>query len=146
METLVDTNVLLRLLQPEHAQYSITSTALAGLRRQECDLCIAPQNLVEFWAVATRPVKENGLGLSPLITAGEIRVLRDLFRVLEGKPGIAEAWEKLVSGHLVSGKQAHDAHLVAVMKVHGVRRILTFNGADFRRYGSVEVIAPFSIR
>ncbi|MGA3074534.1 MAG: hypothetical protein ABSG56_12655 [Bryobacteraceae bacterium] len=100
METLVDTNVLLRLPQPEHPQYTIASTALAGVRRQESDLCIARQNLVEFWAVATRPVADNGLGLSPLMTAGEVRVLRD-------------------------------AHLVAVMNVHGVRRIPTFNGADF---------------
>ena len=146
MATLVDTNVLLRLLQPEHPQYAIASMALAGLRRQESDLCIARQNLVEFWAVATRPVAENGLGMSPLMTASEVRVLRDLFRVLEGKPGIADAWEKLVSGHLVSGKQAHDAHLAAVMNIHGLRRILTFNGADFRRYDSVEVIVPSSIQ
>jgi predicted nucleic acid-binding protein len=145
METLVDTNVLLRLLQPEHPHYEIASLALAGLRRQKSDLCIARQNLVEFWVVATRRVAENGLGMSPLMTAGEIRVLRDLFRVLEGKSGIADDWEEIVSGHLVSGKQAHDAHLVAVMNVHGVRRILTFNGADFKRYGSVEVIAPSSI-
>jgi predicted nucleic acid-binding protein len=80
------------------------------------------------------------------MAAGQIRVLRDLFRVLEGKPGIADAWEELVSGHLVSGKQAHDAHLVAAMNVHGVRRILTFNRADFRRYDPVEVIEPSSIR
>src|SRR5580693_3293519 len=108
MDTLVDTNVLLRLLQPEHAQYAIATTALAGLRQQESDLCIARQNLVEFWVVATRPVAENGLGMSPLVTAGEVRVLRDLFRVLEGRPGIADAWESLVSSHLVCGKQAHD--------------------------------------
>jgi predicted nucleic acid-binding protein len=143
--TLVDTNVLLRLLQPEHPQCPLASMALAGLRRQESDLCIARQNLVEFWVVATRPVAENGLGMSPLMTAGEVRVLSDLFRVLEGKSGIAEAWEKLVSRYLVSGKQAHDAHLVAVMNVHGVRRILTFNGTDFRRCDSVEAIAPSSI-
>lgn len=55
---------------------------------------------------------------------------------------MADAWENLVSGHLVSGKQAHDAHLVAVMNIHGVRRILTFNGADFGHYDSIEVIAP----
>jgi len=145
METLVDTNVLLRLLQPEHPQCAVASMALAALRRQESELCIARQNLVEFWVVATRPIAENGLGMSPLMTAGEVRVLRDLFRVLEGKSGIAEAWEKLVSVHMVSGKQAHDAHLVSVMNVHGVRRILTFNGADFRRYDSVEVIVPSSI-
>ena len=91
MATLVDTNVLLRLLQPEHPQYPIASMALAALRRQESDLCVARQNLVEFWAVATRPLAENGLGMSPLATAGEVRVLHDLFRVLEGKSGIAEA-------------------------------------------------------
>lgn len=110
-------HVPLRMLQPEHPQYTIASMALAGLRRQRTDLCIARQNLVEFWAVATRPAAENGLGMSPLTTAGEVRVLRDLFTVLEGKSGIADAWEKLVSGHLVSGKQAHDAHLVAVMNI-----------------------------
>jgi predicted nucleic acid-binding protein len=80
------------------------------------------------------------------MTASEVRVLRDLFRVLEGKSGIAEAWEKLVSKHLVSGKQAHDAHLVAMKNIQGVRRILTFNGADSKRYRPVEVIAPSSIR
>jgi predicted nucleic acid-binding protein len=142
----VDTNVLLRLLQPEHPQYAVASSALAGLRRRETDLCIARQNLVEFWAVATRPVAENGLGMTPLMTAGQVRVLTDLFRVLEGKPGIADAWEKLVSSHLVSGKQAHDAHLAAVMMIHGVRTILTFNVSDFRRYESIEPVDPSSIR
>jgi len=37
------------------------SAAVAGLRQRNIDLCIVPQNLVEFWAVATRPVANNGL-------------------------------------------------------------------------------------
>ncbi len=37
----------------------------------------------------------------------------------------------------VSGKNAHDARLVAVMKPHGITRILTFNAADFARYPAV---------
>jgi hypothetical protein len=73
---LVDTNVLLRL------------------RQQGIDLCIVPQNLVEFWAVATRPVASNGLGMSPLAIAGEMRGLRNLFRLLEDTSGISHAWEK----------------------------------------------------
>jgi predicted nucleic acid-binding protein len=140
--TLIDTNVLLRLLQPRHPQYSIAGTAVAALRQQRADLCVAPQNRVEFWVVATRPVVNNGLGMSPLMIAGELRALNGLFRLLEGRPGVAGAWEMLVGKHLVSGKQAHDAHLVAVMLVYAVTSILTFNIADFQRYPGITVFDP----
>ncbi|HEV3202010.1 MAG TPA: type II toxin-antitoxin system VapC family toxin [Bryobacteraceae bacterium] len=142
MAALIDTNVLLRLLQPQHSQYSIAATALAELRRQRADLCVAPQNLVEFWVVATRPVPLNGLGMSPLMVTGEVRRLRGLFRLLEGKPGVADAWERLAAKHLISGKLAHDAHLVAVMQVYSVTDILTFNGTDFRRFPGINVLDP----
>ena len=123
MATLVDTNVLLRLLQPKNPQYAIADAALTELRKQQTDLCIAPQNLVEFWVVATRPVANNGLGMSLPRIAGEIQAMHGLFRLLEGKPGIIGAWEKLVGASVISGKLAHDAHLVATMKVHGVTDI-----------------------
>ena len=38
------------------------------------------------------------------------------------------------------GKQAYDARLVAVVKVHGIGRILTFNVGDFNRYAAGERI------
>lgn len=141
---LVDSNVLLRLAQPAHAHHPVASAAVASLRKQNFELCIARQNLVEFWVVATRPLANNGMEMNPVPVAGEIRKLRSLFRLLEGTPGITDAWENLVRQHLVLGKQAHDAHLVAAMVVHGVRRLLTFNGDDFQRYAFVEVITPTS--
>ena len=36
----------------------------------------------------------------------------------------------------LGGKQIHDANIVATMPAHGERRLLTFNAADFRRYGT----------
>jgi predicted nucleic acid-binding protein len=48
-----------------------------------------------------------------------------------------------VSG--VSGVQVHDARLVAAMRVHGVKRILTFNERDFARYADVEAVHPRSV-
>jgi predicted nucleic acid-binding protein len=37
----------------------------------------------------------------------------------------------------------HDANLVATMLAHGITRLLTFNAADFRRFGSlVELVPP----
>jgi len=38
----------------------------------------------------------------------------------------------------------HDARLVAAMNVHGVRRILTFNTDDFKRY-QIEALHPSSV-
>jgi predicted nucleic acid-binding protein len=145
MATLVDTNIMLRLLQPRHPQYPVASAAIAELRKQETDLCIAPQNLIEVWVVATRPVVNNGLGMSPLRIAAELQALHVLFRLLEGKGGIIRAWEKLVSTYLVSGKLAHDAHLVAIMQAHGVTDILTFNVADFERFPGITVIDPATL-
>jgi predicted nucleic acid-binding protein len=100
---------------------------------------------VEFWAVATRPLVNNGLGMIAPLIAAEVRGLRNLFRLLEGAPGIADEWERLVTTHGVSGKQAHDAHLVAAMRVHRISRILTFNGKDFERYGVIEIVEPASV-
>ncbi len=65
--------------------------------------------------------------------------------MLEGSAGVTDAWEKLVGQNLVLGKQAHDANLVATMLVHGVDRLLTFNGDDFKRFESVQIIAPASV-
>jgi hypothetical protein len=42
----------------------------------------------------------------------------------------------------ISGKNAHDARLVAAMIVHGVSSILTFNAKDFTRYAEIVVVDP----
>jgi predicted nucleic acid-binding protein len=61
---LADTNILLRSLPPEHSHYATAERALTLLRLRHETLCIAPQNLVEFWAVATRSREENGVGMT----------------------------------------------------------------------------------
>ena len=43
----------------------------------------------------------------------------------------------------MGGKQVHDANLAATMLANGIRRLLTFNPADFRRFESrIELVAP----
>jgi predicted nucleic acid-binding protein len=142
---LVDTNVLLRSVQPNHRHHPLAAAAITGLLSQQIDLCVARQNLVEFWAVATRPVANNGLGMDVATAAGEIQKLRAIFTLLEGLPGTADAWQQLARQHAASGKQAHDTHLVATMLVHRVPQLLTFNGNDFKRYRAIKVIEPESV-
>jgi predicted nucleic acid-binding protein len=98
--------------------------------------------LYEFWVVATRPVAQNGLGLSASQAQAELTRLRGFCTLLDDTPAILPQWERLVAQHQVLGKNAHDARLVAAMLVHGVPRLLTFNAADFQRFSGITVMTP----
>ena len=57
---------------------------------------------------------------------------------------VHEEWRRLLVTHGVSGVQVHDARLAAAMRVHGVKRILTFNDRDFTRFTHIEAIHVFN--
>ena len=59
-------------------------------------LYVAPQNLIEFWAVATRSRDDNGLGMTIASAAAEVASLRRLFRLLPSTPEVLEAWQRIV--------------------------------------------------
>lgn len=145
MAILIDTNILMRLLQPHHPHCSLAERALGTLRTRNETLNVAPQNLVEFWAVATRPTSENGLGLAVEAAAGELRAFQRLFTLVAEKAFVFQEWARLVFTYRVSGKNTHDAHLVAVMNVHGITRILTFNVQDFARYSDISAVHPANV-
>jgi predicted nucleic acid-binding protein len=140
-----DTNILLRNLYPLDPQHPAAKKALATLRLRREKLCIAPQNLVEFWAVATRTQSENGLGMNTAQAVLEVAKIRKLFYILSYTPDVLEAWERLVAARGISGKQTHDAHIVAIMQVHLVTSILTFNDRHFKRYPEIKVLNPAGV-
>jgi len=128
---LIDTSALLRTLQVRHTQYETVARALETLPRRGYDLHLVPQNLFELWVVATRPVAQNGLGLSVPKATSELMRRKSMFTLLPDTPAIYPVWENLVIRYHVSGKPAHDARLVAAMRVHGLTSILTFDRPDF---------------
>ena len=95
--------------------------------------------------MATRPVEQNGLGMSPAIVTAELIRIKSMFLLLPETPAIYAAWESLVIQHQVSGKPAHDTRLVAAMRVHGVTAILTFDKTGFSRYSNIEVLHPADV-
>ena len=145
MSFAVDTNVLLRCIDDGHVAQLVAINALFALRDRGEALSIFSQNLIEFWAVATRPVSSNGLGLSIADAEIEVINLKTLFALLPDTPEIFSAWEKIVLQYQVSGKQAHDARLVAAMNVHNVTHLLTFNTADFKRFSEITAVSPTTI-
>jgi len=107
-------------------------------------LHIVAQNLIELWVVATRPLGENGLGMTPVEAAQALGRIKGMFLFLPETPAIYPAWEALVL-NAVSGKPCHDARLVAAMQVHGLAAILTFDKTGFSRFPGIEVIHPAEV-
>lgn len=145
MSYLVDTNFLLRLAQSTSPLQQYARNAYSTLRSQGEILTIVPQNVVEFWAVATRPVNANGLGLSIDLASGELTQMKQLFVLQPDTPEILPIWEQLVIAHQVMGKQVHDTRLVAAMLVHQISHLLTFNTNDFKRFTEITTVDPREI-
>ncbi len=130
----VDTNVLVKgriLESPDH------DTARRELERALQDpepLRINRQVLREYLVVVTRPqpwvvtiTREEALA--------DVERFADAFEILEDGPVVTDRLVALCREVSVGGRQIHDANIVATMLAYGECRLLTFNTADFRRFG-----------
>jgi predicted nucleic acid-binding protein len=142
---LIDSNILLRWVQPGGPDYSVVASALEALAEQGAVLCYTSQNFAEFWNACTRPADRNGYGLSSAETDRRAQAFESRLHLLPDSLSVHQEWRQLIVAHDVCGVQVHDARLVAAMRVHRVKRILTFNEKDFARYSNVEAIHPRSI-
>jgi predicted nucleic acid-binding protein len=145
MKILIDTNVLLRSVEPAHPHHQIANQAITRLIGRNETLIIVPQIIYEYWVAATRPVANNGLGFGTVAAHIEIEKFKSIFLLLDDEKGLLARWTLLVSRFDVKGKPAHDARLVAAMELHGVANLLTFNLGDFSRYPGMTLINPQTI-
>jgi predicted nucleic acid-binding protein len=83
--------------------------------------------------------------MTPAVVSGEVARLKSIFVLLPEMPAIYPVWESLVMRYQVCGKPAHDARLVAAMKVHGLSAILSFDRTGFSRFADIEVIHPSDV-
>jgi predicted nucleic acid-binding protein len=139
---LVDSNVLIRWAQLHDPNHSVVSRALNRLVQSHAVLYYTSQNLGEFWNTVTRPIDRNGYGLSPKEANELAQEIEAQFRLLPDSILVHQEWRRMLVDYGISGVQVHDARLVAAMRVHGVKHILTFNARDFRRFADVSAVFP----
>ena len=142
MPFLADTNILLRLAEPNDPDYAIVRRAVDVLVSRGEELCYTAQNLVEVWNVCTRPANRNGFGLSIAETDARAKTIEAVFRFLADGQAVHAEWRRLVVRYSVAGVKVHDARLVAAMRVHDVASILTLNATDFARYPDISAVHP----
>jgi predicted nucleic acid-binding protein len=147
MAYLADTNIVSRRVVTGDPQVPTISAALTLLQQQGETVYVTAQNLVEFHALATRPIKANGWGLTTARASAEARKIEAIFPRLPETPGIYPLWRNLIDTFSVTGRQVYDARLVAVMQAHAITHLLTLDPTDFRRYAAIiTVVEPLYVR
>ena len=148
MRFLIDTGILLRLIDTGDPQHALVTTAFQRLGERNDDLYINTQNVAELWNVATRPVVNNGLNLPLAAVTKALQQAIDPFCLVITEPEQMPAeFRRLLIQYNVVGKQVHDARLVAMMLAWQIENILTLNERDFQRYQpeGITIATPASI-
>lgn len=148
MRFLLDSGILLRLVDERDLQHDLVEAAVGMLGNRGDELYISSQNIAEFWNVATRPVANNGFGLPPTTVA---KLFDDSIEpscaVLAELGTLQVEFRRLLTKYSVVGKQVHDARLVAMMLTWQIDNILTLNERNFLRFvpEGIAVVSPASL-
>ena len=130
----IDTNVFVNSRIPDAPDHDVARVRLDQALQGNEPLRISRQIVREYLAVVTRP-QTWPVGITREEALDDANRLIGGFEVLEDGPAVTESLIALCREVSVGGSQIHDANIVATMLAHGERRLLTFNIADFRRYG-----------
>jgi toxin-antitoxin system PIN domain toxin len=140
---LVDTNVLVESVMASAPHHQAAAALLERAQSGDVDLCVLPQVLAEFYAVVT-----DSRRVSAALSVE--RAIDDITTFL-AVPGMTElpmpadvvpTWIDLARRHNVTRGDVFDVVLVASMLGNGVRRVYTYNRADFDRFTEIEVLEP----
>jgi predicted nucleic acid-binding protein len=136
----VDTNVLVYANRTTSAHHARATERLDALGAA-AELFVSRQILREHLAAVTRP--NAGVATVPMpLALAEVERVGQLFEVVEDGPAVMGELVRLLARFPTGGRQVYDANIVATMLIYEVGRLLTFNGADFRRFSGLIDLEP----
>ena len=138
----IDTNILVYAKLAAAPLHGLALQRLAALQaNQSLTLWVSRQVLREYIATMTRP----GIVVPTVPIVALISDVRDFtrrFHVADDTRSVTDRLLRIIEQKGVSGKQIHDANIVATMQAHGIDQLLTHNVADFTRYSDLIHVSP----
>ncbi len=140
---ILDANVLAYAINADAQQHSASRALLDAARDPAITLYVTSQILCEFYSLITNarrvvvvssPTQALRI-ISSLLALPGLQVLPTPTRAVAG-------WMALLQRHPVTGGDVFDLQIVATMQANGVRRIYTFNTADFEVFSELAVSTP----
>ncbi|MGQ0679098.1 MAG: TA system VapC family ribonuclease toxin [Actinomycetota bacterium] len=140
MSYCVDSNVLLYATDLTSPHYPPAAESLKRLAQKTEIVYLFWPVLMSYLRVSTHP-SIFASPLSPVEAADNIKALLALPHVRSPgeEPGFWESYSSVVAGQSVRGNLVPDAHIVALMRQHGVA-VIWSEDRDFRRFDGVTVL------
>jgi uncharacterized protein len=139
----VDTNILLYAANDDDEAHPVARELLESLARGPDLLYLFWPTIMGFLRIATNPA----VFPDPFTTDQAMAAVANLIERLNVRtPSEADGfWDlyRLTADSQTRGNHVPDAHLVALMRQHGVKVIYT-RDRDFRRYDGIEPRDPFA--
>lgn len=140
MAALVDTNVLVYRFDPRFPDKQLLATELLRSGIADGSMVVPHQAIVEFVAVATRPLEGAEPLLDPADARREAEELLSQFDVLFPD---GELLRIALRGAAAYQLAWFDAHLWAYAERFGLAELFSEDFQHGRLYGTVEVVNPF---
>jgi len=134
---LLDANILIHSNQPASPHYPAITERLTAFAENNEELAVCPQVLYEYYVVATRPLAQNGYGISADDAIEQINIFKSGYTFIDDPENLISEWQAIINKYKTIGKTAHDARLVALMQAQAIEQIYTMNPADFNRYADI---------
>ena len=140
----LDTNILIRSTVKTAPMHQETRIALDKLWKAQCELWISRQVLREYMVNVTR--HQTFMQPLPISTVMKrVKYFVSNFELAEDSEIVTDNLLSLISTIEISGKQIHDANIVATMQAYDIEELLTNNVEDFTRFSSLIRILPVEI-
>jgi toxin-antitoxin system PIN domain toxin len=143
--TTVDTNILLHAANADSPRQRPAKALLERLAAGPDLVTLFWPALLGFVRVATHPrVFPNPLSLSTALDAIERLITPAHVRVLGEADDFLQRFREAAEPVRATGNLVPDAHLVALMRQHGVKEIWT-GDRDFRKFDGIVARDPFTV-
>jgi len=140
---LLDTNILIHALDPTSNCYPACDALVERTKAADSGLCIAPENLAEFYAIVTNSRRvPTPRSSEEALSVIEQFLERPGLELLPVPTDLVARWIALVRRHPVVGGDLFDIQLIATMLGNGITRIYTYHRDDFTPFAELEVIVP----
>lgn len=137
---LVDTNVLLEATDTGRRLHERAMAVFREWPAAGVDLFVGTQVLREYLVVATRPVTNNGLGMSLDGALDNIGRFRCRVSVVAETRRAGELFLEWAARYGTKGKKLHDLQLLATASAAGLDALLTANQNDFPKPPPLQIL------
>lgn len=128
----IDTNILVYATDDESPFQAKSLGTLKQFMTNRIDFAISPQIVREYLVVLTRGLPPDDPARSAALH--NVGKFIEAFALLDENSETVAKLQTIMETFAVGGKQIHDANIVAVMQANGVKRLLTHNLDDFKKF------------